>query len=141
MQSYDNLIEKWAPVLNEESAGEIKDNHRRAVTAAILENQEKAIAEERSASMGFLSENAAAPANATGSVNNFDPVLISLVRRAMPNLIAYDVCGVQPMNGPTGLIFAMKARYGAGGAVTTSSREALFNEADTKFGGKQDGTH
>src|SRR6056300_804369 len=138
MQSYDNLIEKWAPVLNEESAGEIKDNHRRAVTAAILENQEKAIAEERSASMGFLSENAAAPANATGSVNNFDPVLISLVRRAMPNLIAYDVCGVQPMNGPTGLIFAMKSRYQGG---STSNREALFNEAETQFSGDSSGTH
>jgi len=138
MQSYDNLIEKWAPVLNEESAGEIKDNHRRAVTAAILENQEKAIAEERSASSGFLNENAASPVNNTGSVNNFDPVLISLVRRAMPNLIAYDVCGVQPMNGPTGLIFAMKSRYQGG---STSNREALFNEAETQFSGDSSGTH
>ena len=138
MQSYDSLIEKWAPVLNEESAGVIKDNHRRAVTAAILENQEKAIAEERSASNGFLSENAAAGANNTGSVNNFDPVLISLVRRAMPNLIAYDVCGVQPMNGPTGLIFAMKSRYQGG---STSNREALFNEAETQFSGDSSGTH
>ena len=109
MQSYDTLIEKWAPVLNEESAGVISDPHRRAVTAAILENQEKAIAEERSASRGFMTENAASGANNTGSVNNLDPVLISLVRRAMPNLMAYDVCGVQPMNGPTGLIFAMKS--------------------------------
>jgi len=138
MQSYDNLIEKWAPVLNEESAGVIQDNHRRAVTAAILENQEKAISEERSASQGFMTENAAAPANATGSVNNFDPVLISLVRRAMPNLIAYDVCGVQPMNGPTGLIFAMKSRYKGG---STSNREALFNEAETRFSGDSSGTH
>lgn len=138
MQSYDNLIEKWAPVLNEESAGEIKDNHRRAVTAAILENQEKAIAEEHSASQGFLSENAARGSNNTGSVNNFDPVLISLVRRAMPNLIAYDVCGVQPMNGPTGLIFAMKSRYQGG---DTSNREALFNEAETQFSGDSSGTH
>lgn len=138
MQSYDNLIEKWAPVLNEESAGVIQDNHRRAVTAAILENQEKAIAEERSASQGFLSENAAAGANNTGSVNNFDPVLISLVRRAMPNLIAYDVCGVQPMNGPTGLIFAMKSRYKGG---STSNREALHNEAETQFSGDSSGSH
>ena len=138
MQSYDNLIEKWAPVLNEESAGEIKDNHRRAVTAAILENQEKAIAEEHSASQGFLSENAARGSNNTGSVNNFDPVLISLVRRAMPNLIAYDVCGVQPMNGPTGLIFAMKSRYQGG---DTSNREALFNEAESQFSGDSSGTH
>ena len=136
-QSYDTLIEKWAPVLNEGVA--IKDHHRRQVTAAILENQERALNEERSAMHGFLTE--AAPANSTGNAANFDPVLISLVRRSMPNLIAYDVCGVQPMNGPTGLIFAMKARYGAGGAVTTSSREALFNEADTKFGGDQAGTH
>jgi|TARA_B100001093_G_scaffold45132_1_gene38353 hypothetical protein len=138
MQSYDNLIEKWAPVLNEESAGVITDNHRRAVTAAILENQEKAIAEERSASAGFMTENAASGANNTGSVNNFDPVLISLVRRAMPNLIAYDVCGVQPMNGPTGLIFAMKSRYQGG---STSNREALFNEAETQFSGDSSGTH
>jgi hypothetical protein len=138
MQSYDNLIEKWAPVLNEESAGAITDNHRRAVTAAILENQEKAISEERAASQGFMTENAAAPANNVGSANNFDPVLISLVRRAMPNLIAYDVCGVQPMNGPTGLIFAMKSRYNGG---STSNTEALFNEADTKFSGDSSGTH
>jgi len=134
--SYDNLIEKWAPVLDETSAGEIKDHHRRAVTAAILENQEKAIAESRAAEQGFLTE--AAPANNTASVNNFDPVLISLVRRAMPNLIAYDVCGVQPMNGPTGLIFAMKSRYQGG---STSNREALFNEAETQFSGDSSGTH
>jgi len=138
MQSYDSLIEKWAPVLDEASAGEITDHHRRAVTAAILENQEKAIAEERAASAGFLSENAARGANNTGSVNNFDPVLISLVRRAMPNLIAYDICGVQPMNGPTGLIFAMKSRYQGG---STSNREALFNEAETQFSGDSGGTH
>ncbi len=138
MQSYDNLIEKWAPVLNEESAGAITDNHRRAVTAAILENQEKAISEERAASQGFMTENAAAPANNVGSANNFDPVLISLVRRAMPNLIAYDVCGVQPMNGPTGLIFAMKSRYTGG---STSNAEALFNEADTTFSGDSSATH
>jgi hypothetical protein len=138
MQSYDTLIEKWAPVLNEESAGPIRDNHRRSVTAAILENQEKAMNETAQAEMGFLNENAASGANNTGSVNNFNPVLISLVRRAMPNLIAYDVCGVQPMNGPTGLIFAMKSRY-KGGA--TANREALFNEAETQFSGDSSGTH
>ena len=132
--SYDQLIEKWAPVLDEGQA--IKDHHRRQVTAAILENQEKALIEERSSMGGFLTE--AAPGNATSSVSNFDPVLISLVRRAMPNLIAYDVCGVQPMNGPTGLIFAMKARYGAG---ATSSTEALFGEAQTQKSGDQAGTH
>ena len=133
-QSYDTLIEKWAPVLNEGVA--IKDHHRRQVTAAILENQERALQEERSAMNGFLTE--AAPGNATSSVSNFDPVLISLVRRSMPNLIAYDVCGVQPMNGPTGLIFAMKSRYGAG---ATSSTEALFDEAQTQKSGDQAGTH
>ena len=138
MQSYDTLIEKWSPVLNESSAGEIKDHQRRAVTAAILENQEKAMMEERAQHAGFGSLNEAAPGNNTGSVGNWDPVLISLVRRAMPNLMAYDVCGVQPMSGPTGLIFAMKARYGAG---STSSREALFNEAETQFSGDRAGTH
>jgi len=138
MNSYDTLIEKWAPVLNESSAGEIKDHQRRAVTAAILENQEKAMTEERAQHAGFGSLNEAAPGNNTTSVGNWDPVLISLVRRAMPNLMAYDVCGVQPMSGPTGLIFAMKARYGAG---ATASREALFNEAETQFSGDRTGTH
>ena len=138
MNSYDTLIEKWAPVLNESSAGAIKDHQRRAVTAAILENQEKAMMEERAQHAGFGSLNEAAPSNNTGSVGNWDPVLISLVRRAMPNLMAYDVCGVQPMSGPTGLIFAMKARYGGG---ATSNREALFNEAETQFSGDRAGTH
>ena len=138
MNSYDTLIEKWAPVLNESSAGEIKDHQRRAVTAAILENQEKAMMEERAQHAGFGSLNEGVPGNSTTSVGNWDPVLISLVRRAMPNLMAYDVCGVQPMSGPTGLIFAMKARYGAG---ATSSREALFNEAETQFSGDRSGTH
>ena len=138
MESYDRLIEKWSPVLNEESAGKIQDNHRKAVTAAILENQEQAMMKEDVAMQGFLTENAAAPGNNTSSVANFNPVLISLVRRAMPNLIAYDVAGVQPMNGPTGLIFAMKARYQGG---STSNREALFNEAETQFSGDSSGTH
>ena len=136
-QSYDTLIEKWSPVLNEGSAGAITDHHRKAVTAAILENQERAMAESRSAEMGFMTEAAPAGAN-TGSIGTWDPILISLVRRAMPNLIAYDVCGVQPMNGPTGLIFAMKARYGSG---ATGSREALFGEAETQFSGDSAGTH
>jgi len=130
--SYDRLVEKWAPVLNEESAGAIKDYHRKAVTAAILENQEVAMREEAAQASGFLSE--AAPATNTTSAANWNPVLISLVRRAMPNLMAYDICGVQPMTGPTGLIFAMKSRYTAG---TTGSAEALFNEADTRFSGTQ----
>ena len=136
-QSFDRLIEKWAPVLNESSAGEIKDHQRRAVTAAILENQERALREQRSQEYGFLSEAAPQGAN-TGSIGTWDPILISLVRRAMPNLMAYDICGVQPMSGPTGLIFAMKARYGAG---NTNSREALFNEADTRVSGDSSGTH
>ena len=131
--SYDKLMEKWAPVLNEESAGTIKDKHRMAVTAQVLENQENALREE-----GMMFENAAAPANSTASTANWNPVLIALVRRAMPNLMAYDLCGVQPMTGPTGLIFAMKSRYGGG---STSNREALFNEAETKFSGDSSGTH
>lgn len=139
MNSYDTLIEKWAPVLNESSAGEIKDYQRRAVTAAILENQEKAMSEERAQHAGFGSLNEAAPGGAnTSSIGTWDPVLISLVRRAMPNLMAYDVCGVQPMSGPTGLIFAMRARYQGG---STSNREALFNEAETQYSGDRTGTH
>ena len=127
MESYSNLVEKWAPVLNEETAGTIKDNHRKQVTAALLENTEKALNEERA------QLNEAAPTNATGaSINNWDPVLISLVRRAAPNLIAHDLASVQPMNGPTGLIFAMKSKYSSQGGT-----EALYNEADTTFSGTQ----
>jgi len=128
------LIEKWGPVLEHESAPEIKDRYKRAVTARLLENQEVALRQEAAHAQGnMISE--AAPANATGSnISNFDPVLISLVRRAMPNLIAYDICGVQPMTGPTGLIFAMKSKYSTQGGT-----EALFNEADTDFSGT--GTH
>ena len=135
METYDRLVEKWAPVLNEDTAGTISDNHRKSVTAVVLENTEKALREER-AQMNFLSES---PATSVGnsSVANWDPVLISLVRRAMPNMMAYDVCGVQPMTGPTGLIFAMKARYTTG---ETGSTEALFNEADTTFSGDSSAT-
>jgi hypothetical protein len=130
--SYDQLIEKWSPVLNEESAGKIQDHHRKAVTAAILENQEKAMMEERAASAGFLAE---APTNATGgNIGNWDPVMISLVRRAMPNLMAYDICGVQPMSGPTGLIFAMKSHYVQNGSM---GDEALgLNEPNSAFSGQ-----
>ena len=136
METYDRLVEKWAPVLNEESAGVIQDRHKKAVTAVILENTEKALREERS-QMNFLSE---APATSVGnsSVSNWDPVLISLVRRAMPNMMAYDICGVQPMTGPTGLIFAMKARYGTGEAGST---EALFGEANTTYAGDSAAAH
>ena len=134
--NFEHLVEKWAPVLNEESAGSISDRHRRNVTAAVLENQERAMISERG-QQSFLSET---PANATGAVDNWDPVLISLVRRAMPNLMAYDVCGVQPMSGPTGLIFAMKSRYkGEAGTAPHNGvavdTEALHNEAETGYSG------
>ena len=119
----ENLQEKWQPVLEHPDLPKIEDAYKRAVTTVILENQEKSVREDRS----FMAE--AAPTNATGSnVDNWDPVLISLVRRAMPNLIAYDICGVQPMSGPTGLIFAMKSRFGS-----QAGAEALFDEADTDF--------
>ena len=123
MFNTEHLQEKWQPVLEHPDLPEIKDSYRRAVTTVILENQEKAMAEDRD----FLGE--ATPANQTGSaIANWDPILISLVRRAMPSLIAYDIAGVQPMTGPTGLIFAMKARY-----TDQSGTEALFNEANTAF--------
>ena len=121
------LQEKWAPVLESQEAGKINDAHRRQVTAVVLENQEKALSEERS-----LTETAA---NATGSnIDNWDPVLISLVRRATPAMLAFDLVGVQPMTGPTGLIFAMKSKYSTQGGT-----EALFNEADTGFSGAASG--
>ena len=123
--SYDKLVEKWNPVLNEESAGEIKDSHRKAVTAAVLENQEIALKEE-----GMINEN-----NTTSQAANWNPVLIALVRRAMPNLMAYDVCGVQPMSGPTGLIFAMKSTYQTTKAGVSNGDEALFNEAAVGYSG------
>ena len=119
----ENLQEKWQPVLEHPDLPKIGDSYKRAVTTVILENQEKAVREDKA----FMTE--AAPLNATGSsIDNWDPVLISLVRRAMPNLIAYDVCGVQPMTGPTGLIFAMKSRF-----QSQTGAEALFNEADSDF--------
>ena len=122
----EHLQEKWNPILNHEGMGDIKDNHRKMVTAVLLENQERMLREERE----FLSE--AAPTNSTGSgIDNFDPVLISLIRRAMPNLVAYDLAGVQPMNGPTGLIFAMRSRY-----TNQTGDQALFNEADSAFSGQ-----
>ena len=127
MQSFnaEHLQEKWAPILDHEGMGDIKDNHRRMVTAVLLENQEKTLREEKE----FLSE--AAPTNSTGaSIDNFDPVLISLSRRSMPNLVAYDLAGVQPMNGPTGLIFAMRSRYS-----TQDGTEAFYNEPDSAFSG------
>ena len=117
---------KWQPVLEHPDLPEIKDSYRRAVTSVILENQERAAKEDQA----YLSE--AAPTNATGSnISNWDPILISLVRRAMPNLIAYDIAGVQPMTGPTGLIFAMRSRY-----TNQTGAEAFFDEADTDFSGR-----
>ncbi len=125
----EQIQEKWAPVLDHEALGEIKDPYKKAVTAVILENQEKACQEERLA----LNE-VAANSNTGGGIDNYDPILISLVRRALPNLMAYDVAGVQPMTEPTGLIFAMKSHF-----TNQTGTEALFNEADTDFSGT--GTH
>ena len=124
MYNSEALQEKWQPVLNHPDLPEITDSYKRAVTAVILENQEKEMKESRS----FLTE---AEMSTADAVANWDPVLISLVRRSMPNLMAYDICGVQPMSGPTGLIFAMKARMGEG---ATNVGEALFDEADTADG-------
>ena len=122
----DKLTSKWSSILDHEALSPIKDPYKRAVTAILLENQEEAQAEERR-QQGFLSE--AVATNSTGAgINNYDPILISLVRRSLPNLIAYDVCGVQPMTGPTGLIFAMRSRYSS-----KSGTEALFNEANSGF--------
>ena len=114
---------KWQPVLEHPDLPKISDSYRRAVTATILENQERAQKEDAA----FMTE--AAPTNATGSsISNWDPILISLVRRAMPNLIAYDIAGVQPMTGPTGLIFAMRSRF-----TSQTGNETFFDEVDTDF--------
>ena len=126
----EQLEQKWSPVLDHAGANEIKDPYRRAVTAIILENQERAMAEES------RQLNETAPTNSGGglgtgtNIGSYDPILISLVRRALPNLIAYDICGVQPMTGPTGLIFAMRSKY-----KSQTGTEALFNEANTAFSG------
>jgi hypothetical protein len=142
----EHLQEKWAPLLNYEGLDSIKDSHRRAVTAVLLENQERFLREQSSfeTSGSFLTE--ASPTNsagnggftggsaAAGPTAGFDPVLISLIRRSMPNLIAYDIAGVQPMSGPTGLIFAMRSRY-----TNQNGTEAFFNEADSAFSGQPAG--
>ena len=143
MYNSEHLQEKWGPILDYDGLDPIKDAHRRATTAILLENQEKELREEQS----FLSEQPtvntgstssaagfSAGATAGGPVAGFDPVLISLIRRSMPNLVAYDLAGVQPMNGPTGLIFAMRSRF-----KTQSGSEALFNEADSAFSGQNEG--
>ena len=134
--SYDKLVEKWSPVLDETSAGEIKDAHRRAVTAAILENQEVAFREEAQLNEVAGNANASVTGAADGVTGaNWNPVLIALVRRAMPNLMAYDLAGVQPMTGPTGLIFAMKSTFQKTKSGTSNGAEALFNEANINFSG------
>jgi hypothetical protein len=139
MFNAEQLQEKWNPVLEADGVDNIKDNYRKAVTAVLLENQEKFLREEA----GVLTEAAptmsagtggfTAGSTATGPVAGFDPVLISLIRRSMPKLIAYDIAGVQPMTGPTGLIFAMRSRYGTN---RTAGAESFFNEADTEFSGE-----
>ncbi len=138
----EQLQEKWAPLLNYEGLDKISDPHRRAVTAVLLENQEKFMQEQVAFEQGGMI--AEQPTNAVGNggytssggqtVAGFDPVLISLIRRSMPNLVAYDLAGVQPMSGPTGLIFAMRSKYSTQGGT-----EALFNEADTAFAGQNEG--
>ena len=142
------LTEKWAPVLGHEGTSAITDNYRKSVTAVLLENQERFMREER----GMLNEAGGAAGNVAGAIGasglsgsglttqtgglaGFDPVMISLIRRAMPNLVAYDICGVQPMSGPTGLIFAMKSHYEGRDGV-----EALYNEPDSDFSAGYDAT-
>ena len=138
MLNAEKELQKWAPVLEHADAPAITDSYKKAVTAKLLENTEIALREEAQASsFGVLSEDASTN---TGSVVNPNPVLISLVRRAMPNLIAYDVAGVQPMSGPTGLIFAMKARFETAGAgnITAGDAEAFKTEPNTDFSGTAD---
>ena len=147
----EEIQNKWSPVLDHDALGVIKDQHRRSVTAIMLENTEKALREAGAhGDYQTLTETSSTtPVNAmglssstagTGGIDTFDPVLISLVRRAMPNLIAYDICGVQPMTGPTGLIFAMRSRYsnqtGSNNAVgAVQDNETFYNEVNTAFTG------
>ena len=144
------LTEKWSPVLGHEGAGTIKDNYRKSVTAVLLENTEKTLREERgmmneaSNTVGGigpagLSGDSLANTPATGGLAGFDPVMISLIRRAMPNLVAYDICGVQPMSGPTGLIFAMKSQYQDKDTALRAGKEALYNEPDSNFSASSKG--
>ena len=136
----ESLQEKWAPLLDYEGLDSFKDSHRRAVTAILLENQERALREEREFLYESPTNSTASGANpglggaTTGAMQGFDPVLISLIRRSMPNLIAYDLCGVQPMNGPTGLIFAMRSRY-----TSQTGNETFYNEVDSAFSGQDSG--
>jgi hypothetical protein len=146
----EQLQEKWAPLLNYEGLDPIKDSHRKAVTAVLLENQEKFLREQVQFEYGSMHNLMEAPTNsgnaagasgafggtsaAGGPTAGFDPVLISLIRRSMPNLIAYDLAGVQPMSGPTGLIFAMRSRY-----QNQSGTETFYNEVDSAFSGEDAG--
>ena len=131
----EELMKKWAPVLEHNALPAIGDKQRAAVTATLLENTETALREGHSYSpSSLLSEAEVGPVNNVGQVDNYDPVLISLVRRAMPNLVAYDIAGVQPMTGPTGLIFAMRSNY-VSAANNEVKTEAFFDEADTDFSG------
>jgi hypothetical protein len=134
MYMTEELQKKWTPVLEHPELEAIKDPYKRAVTALVLENQQQAMSQDR---MALNEVSVTGPENATGNaIQNFDPILISLVRRALPNLIAYDVAGVQPMTGPTGLIFAMRARYS-----TQDGAEAFFNEPNTQFSGSVSATN
>jgi hypothetical protein len=140
MFNAEHLQEKWAPLLDYQGLDGIKDSHRRMVTAVLLENQEKFLREERQflgeapSYSGSTSNTAGFSGDAAvgGPVAGFDPVLISLIRRSMPNLVAYDLAGVQPMNGPTGLIFAMRSRY-----TSQTGAEAFFDEVDSTFSGRK----
>jgi hypothetical protein len=132
----ENIQQKWSAILDHPDLPQIKDNYKRQVTAVLLENQEKSLREERQA----LFETPANNISATAGIDKYDPILIGLVRRAMPNLMAYDICGVQPMTGPTGLIFAMRSIYKDTRNDTTNRVEALFNEANTSFSGSIPGT-
>jgi len=136
MYSQD-LANKWQPIIEHPDLPSVQDVHRRQTLAVLLENQENAAKEDARGSAGFTAPSLlgeAAPTNATGgNIDNYDPVLISLVRRSMPNLIAYDICGVQPMTGPTGLIFAMRPQFTSQGGT-----EALYNEADSAFSAGQE---
>jgi len=127
----EELQKKWQPVLEHPDLEAIKDPYKRAVTTLVLENQQSAMRADRQQLNELTGD--VGPTNVTGAgVQNFDPILISLVRRSLPNLIAYDVAGVQPMTGPTGLIFAMRARYNA---QANTNPEAFYNEANTVFSG------
>jgi hypothetical protein len=146
----EHLQEKWAPLLDYQGLDPIKDSHRRAVTAVLLENQEKFLREENAFNSGGITNLMEAPTNignaagvgggfgggsaAAGPTAGFDPVLISLIRRSMPNLVAYDLAGVQPMSGPTGLIFAMRSRY-----TNQSGSETFYDEVDTAYSGQSAG--